>query len=131
MSEQMEKATQGLMQMFEEINAFAKASVEANLKSVEAATKGWDESSKSAGHMVQENMSRLMSVGKTVAEAKSMRDVVTMQQAFLKYCVDLWMACASKFSEISTRTANDVVEPVAQHTNDAIAKIMIKTRMAA
>lgn len=131
MTEQMEKATQNLFQVYEEINAFARATVDANLKSVTAATKGWDESSKSAAHMIQENLSRLMNVGKTVAEAKSMRDVVTMQQDFLKDCVDLWMAGASKLSEISARTAKDVVEPVAQHANEAIGRIMQKARTAA
>lgn len=131
MTEQMEKAAQSVMQMFEEMNEFAKASMEANLKSVEAATKGWDESSKSAGHMLQENMSRLMSAGKTVSEAKSVRDVMTMQQEFMKDCVDLWMAGATKLSEISSRTAKDVIEPVAQHTNEAISRVMKKTRMAA
>lgn len=131
MTEQMEKATQNMMQMYEEVNAFARAAVDANLKSVSAAAKGWDESSQSAGQMIQENLSRLLSVGKTVAEAKSVRDVVTLQQDFMKDCLDFWMAGASKLSEIGARTAKDVVEPVAQHTNDAISRIMQKARTAA
>jgi hypothetical protein len=131
MTEQMEKATQDLMQMVEEVNALARASVDANLKSAAAAAKGWDESSKSAEHLMQENMARLMSIGKTAAEAKSMRDVVTMQQDFMKDCVDLWMAGANRMSEISARTAKDVVEPVARHANDAFSRMMKKTRMAA
>lgn len=131
MSEQLEKATQSLMQAYEEVNAFARASVDANLKSVTAAAKGWDESSRSAGSLVQENISRLLNAGKTVTEAKSVRDVVTLQQELMKDCVDLWMAGAAKLSEISARTAKDVVEPVAQHANDAISRIMQKTRAAA
>ena len=130
MNEQMEKATQGMMQMYEEINAFAKAAVDANLKSVTAAAKGWEESSKSASQMMQENMSRLMNMGKTVTEVKSMRDVVTMQQDLMKDCMDLWMAGASKLSEIGARTAKEVVEPVAQHANDAIGRMMQKARAA-
>lgn len=72
----------------------------------------------------------MMNVGKTVAEAKSVRDVVAMQQDFMKDCVDLWMASATKLSEISARTAKDVVEPVAQHANDAMTRIMQKARAA-
>lgn len=41
MSEQIEKAAQSLMDMCEEMNAFARASVDANLKSVNAAARGW------------------------------------------------------------------------------------------
>lgn len=130
MTEQMEKATQSLIQICEDVNAFARATVDANLRSVTAAAKGWDESSKSAGHLVQENLSRMLSVGKTVAEAKSLRDIVTMQQDFMKDCVDLWMANANKLSEISARTAKDVVEPVTQNANDAISRIMQKARAA-
>lgn len=131
MTEHMENATKNMMQMYEEVNAMARAAVDANLKSVSAAAKGWDESSKSAGQMMQENLARMMNMGKTVAEAKSMRDVMTMQQDFMKDCLDLWMAGASKISEISARTAKDVVEPVAQHANDAISRIMQKARTAA
>jgi phasin family protein len=131
MTEQMEKATENLMQMCDEVNALARAAVDANLKSVTAAARGWDESSKSAGHLVQENMSRLLSVGRNVAEAKSMRDLVTMQQDFMKDCIDLWMASTSKLSEITTRTAKDVVEPVAQHANETITRMMQKARVAA
>jgi hypothetical protein len=130
MSEHMEQATQGMMKMYEEINAFARASVDANVKSMEAATKGWDESARSANHMMQENIARMMSISKTVAEAKSMREIVDMHQEFVKDCLDLWMAGAGKISEISARTAKDVIEPVAQHANNAISRIMQKTHAA-
>jgi hypothetical protein len=130
MSEHMEQAAQGMMKMYEEINAFARASVDANVKSMEAATKGWDESARSANHMMQENIARMMSIGKTVAEAKSMREIVDMQQEFVKDCLDLWMAGAGKISEISARTAKDVIEPVAQHANNAISRMMQKTDAA-
>jgi hypothetical protein len=128
MTEQMEKATQSLMQLCEEMNNFARASIDANLRSVTAAAKGWDESSRSASHMLQENISRMLSAGKTIAEAKSVRDVVTMQQDFMKDCMDLWMASTTRMSEISARTAKDVVEPVAQHANDSITRVMQKAR---
>jgi phasin family protein len=131
MTEHMEKATQKLMHMCDEVNAFARASVDANLKSVTAAAKGWDESSRHAGQLVQEHMSRIMNAGKSVSEIKSLRDFATMQQEFAKDCLDLWMASATRFSEISARTAKDVVEPVAQHANDSISRMMQKARAAA
>jgi phasin family protein len=131
MTEQMEKATQSLIQMCDEVNAFARASIDANLKSVTAAAKGWDEGSRSASNLLQENISRLFNAGKTVAEAKSVQDFVALQQELMKDCVDLWMASATRLSEISARTAKDVVEPVAQHVNDAFSRIMQKARAAA
>lgn len=131
MTDQMEKAAQSLVQIYEEVNAITRAAVDANLKSVSAAAKGWDESSKSAGYLLQENISRALSAGKTIAEAKSVRDVMTMQQDFMKDCVDLWMASASKLSEITARTAKDVVEPVAQTANDTFSRMLQKVRVAA
>ena len=131
MSEHMEKASQSLMQICEEINAFTRASIDANLKAINAAAKGWNEGSKNANALLQENLSRLLSAGKTVADAKSVHDVVSLQQEFLKECVDMWVSGASRLSELSARTAKDVVEPVAQHANDAFSRIVQKTRSAA
>lgn len=131
MSETIEKAAQGLIQLCEEVNNFALASADANFKSVSAATRCLDESSQSAGHLLQENISRMISAGKHVAEAKSINDVVAMQQDFMKDCLDLWMSGATKMSEISARMAKDVVEPVAQHANDTMSRLMQKARQAA
>lgn len=130
MSEHMENATNKLMTMCEDVNEFARASVDANLKSVSAAAKGWDETSRSASHLMQENLSCLMNMGKTFGDIKSIRDIVTIQQEFLKDCMDLWMASATRLSEISARTTKNVVEPIAQHANDAISRVMQKTRAA-
>ncbi len=131
MTEHMEKATQSLLHIVKEVNDFACASVDASLKSVAAAAKGCDETMRSTSHMVQENMSRMMSVGKSASELKNPRDLVSAQQEFMKDCMDFWMASATKLSEISARTAKDVVEPVAQHANDTFGRIMQKARTAA
>ena len=131
MTEHMEKATQNLMQICEELHTLSRAAVDANLRSITAAAKGWDESSKNATSIVQENLSRALNAGKIMAEAKSVQDVFTMHQDFFKDCMNVWMAGANRMQDISTRTAKDVVEPVAQHTNDAISRIMQKSRMAA
>lgn len=130
MSEQIEKATQGLLKICDEINSFARASVDANLQSVTAAAKGWNESSQSAGYLLQENISRLINAGKTVVEAKSVRDVVALQQGFVKDSVDHWVSSATKLSEISVKTVKDVVEPVAHHASEAISRIISKSRAA-
>ncbi len=130
MTEQMEKTTQNLVKMCEDVAAFARASVDANLKSVSAAAKGWDESSRNCGHLFQENISRLMNCGKNVTEAKSLQDIVSLHQEMMKECVDMWMSSAARISEIYVRTAKQAIEPVAQHANDAFGRVMSKARAA-
>ena len=103
MSEHIEKATQSLLQFVDQIHNFARESAQANLRSVTAATKGWEESTQNACQLMRENVARLMGVGKTASEAKSVREVVDAQQAFMKDCVDLWMSGAGKISEINTQ----------------------------
>lgn len=131
MSESMDDAAQKLMHLCKEVSEFARSSVDANVKSVAAAAKGWEEGSQSVGHLFHENIERLMNVGKNASSAKSVEDVVAMQRDFMKDCLELWMAGATKLSEISSRTAKDVVGPVAQNANEAISRIMQKTGNAA
>jgi phasin family protein len=128
--EQMDKATQGLMQAFEEMNVSAKAFGEAAMQSASAMSKGWEEISRSASGIMQESMARTMSAGKTLMAAKNPKEMMDMQAEFVKDCFDYWMAGTGKISEISARVTQEVIDPVAQHANATMSKIMVKTRAA-
>jgi len=128
--EHMEKTTQGMMQAYEEMNAMAKAFGEATMQSAAAMTKGWEEISRSASGILQESMARTMSAGKTMMAAKNPKEIMDMQAEFMKDCFDYWMAGTGKISEISARITQEVMDPVAQQTNAAMSKMMVKARAA-
>jgi phasin family protein len=128
--EQMDKATQGMMQAYEEINSMAKAFGEATMQSASAMTKGIDELARSASGIMQESVARTMNASKTMMAAKNPREIMDMQAEFMKDCFDCWMAGTGKISEISARVTQEVIDPVAQHANAAISKAMVKARAA-
>lgn len=129
-TEQMEKMTQGLAKACEEMNAMAREHAEAAAKSVAAATKGWDEITRSTNGLMQESFARTVTVGKTLMTTKNMNDMANLQAEFFRDFFDGWMASTGKITEISVRVTKEMMDPLAQHANDAFSKIMQKARAA-
>ena len=129
--EQMEKATQGMMKACQDMGGLARDQLDATMKSASAMTKGFDEIARNAGTLIQESLNRTVTAGKTIMGAKSVQEVMNTQNEFIKDCFDCWVAGTGKISEISARMTQDVVGPMAEHTNNAMNKIAQKTRAAA
>ncbi len=129
-TEHMEQASQGMMQAYEDMNVLARDYMDAVMRSASAMSKGLDETIRSTSGIVQESMTRAMSASKTLTGAKNMREMMDLHAEFMKDCFDCWMAGTGKISEISARSAKEVIEPMAQHANDTISKIAQKTRAA-
>jgi hypothetical protein len=127
-TEQMQKGAQGMMQMCEEMSNYARESMEAAMRSMAAMTKGCDETMRSTGGLMQESMERVLSAGKTIMDAKSMQEMMNMHNELMKDCFDCWMIGAGRISEISARAAKEAMEPVAQQANNAMSKMMQKSR---
>jgi phasin family protein len=127
-TEHMQKSAQGMMQMCEEMSNYARESMDVAMRSMTAMTKGCDETVRSTGGLMQESMSRVMSASKTLLDAKSLQEMVNLHNELMKDCFDCWMTGAGRLSEISTRAAKEALEPVAQHANNAMGKMMQKAR---
>src|SRR5277367_3155188 len=91
-SEQMEKITQGLMQACEEMSTNYRSSVDAAVEATSAIAKGCEEFSRKVGNLMQESVARAMSAGKTMAAAKSVKEVSDLQTEFMKEAFDQWLA---------------------------------------
>ena len=126
----IEKTTQGMMQMVEEVNSFTRNSMDAALRSLTAMTKGWDETARSTGGLMQESMARAVSAGKTIMGAKSMREMMDLHTELMKDYFDCWMTGTGKLSEISARTTKEAIEPVAQQASSVVTKMTQKSRAA-
>jgi phasin family protein len=127
-SEQMDKVTQNLMQACDEMGATYRKSMDAVMESTAALTKGCDELSRNFGSLMQEQMSRALSAGKTIMSAKSMQEFADLQAGFMKECFDQWMASTGKLSEISVRVTQEAIEPVTKHANDTMSKAAQKAQ---
>ena len=75
-TEQMEKATQALMQACEEMSVLTRQQTDATLKAMTAAFQGYTEINQNIASLIQVSLTRAMSAGKTMMTAKSMREMM-------------------------------------------------------
>jgi phasin family protein len=127
---QMEDTTQGLMKAYEEIGAVARDHMDAAIRSANAAWGGYTEISQNMNGLFQESLARAVSAGKTMMSAATVREIMDMHADYVKDCFDCWVAGTGKLSEISARVSKEAFDPLAQQTNDAIAKMMQKAKAA-
>lgn len=129
-NDQVEKVAQNLASLCEEMNCLARESVDVAMKSANAVTRGIDESTRSAGSLMQDSMNRMISASETIMNTKNPSDFANLQAKFMKDFFECWMSGAGKISEISARMTKEAIEPVAQYTNSAITKIAQKSKVA-
>jgi phasin family protein len=129
--DQMEKATQTLMQACEEMNVLARDHVDATMKAANACWQGCTEITQNVNGLVQETMTRAASASKTILSAKSMREMMDLQNEFVKDFFDYWAAGTGKISEISARATKATVDPLAEHANHTMGKIAQRVKAAA
>lgn len=130
-TEQIQKATQSVMAVYEELGTLARDHFDATIKSANAATKGWDELARSTSGILQESVARAMSASKTILGARNLREVTDLHNEVVKDIFDSWIASTGRISEISARVTQDVVTPITEHTNKAFTKIAQKVKVAA
>ncbi|MGE3624321.1 MAG: phasin family protein [Bdellovibrionales bacterium] len=121
-TEQMEKTTQGLIKACDEMGTNCSKSVDAVVEATSAVSKGCEEFSRKWGDLVQESVARTLAAGKTMMNARSLKEISDLQTEFMKECFDTWLAGTSRLSEISARTTQEAFEPVARHASDTMNK---------
>ena len=126
-----ENFTKTTQQAAENFNVIARESVDVVLKSASAASKGWDEATRSASELAQENLNRAVTAGKTILSAKSPREAMDLQTEFLRESLEHFVANTSILSEISARIARDAIEPVTQHTSNVLSRVLQRGNRAA
>jgi phasin family protein len=129
--EHIEKATQGMMKACEDASGMARDHMDAAMKAASVVGKGMEEIVRNASNMIQESMARGAEVSKHMMSAKSMPEALNAHSEFMKDCFDTWVATTGKISEISARTAQEAISPIAEHTNNAINKFKQKFKEAA
>lgn len=130
-TESMDKVTQNLMHACEDMGAIAREQVNAVMQSSAAVMKGYEELSRCYNNQMQDQMARAVSAGKIMMNARTMKEFFDMQNEFMKDCLDSWMAETGKWSEISTRTTQEAIEPVTKQANAAISKFSQMGKAAA
>ena len=127
-SEQMEKVASGVMEACDEMSSQYIKSVDAMVEATAAMSKGYEEFSRRLGALMQDSIARTMNASRTMLSAKTMKEMGDLQTEFAKEFFDQWMAGTGRLSEISARTTQEALSPVAKQANDAMGKATRKAQ---
>ncbi|PWC32658.1 TIGR01841 family phasin [Azospirillum sp. TSO35-2] len=110
--EQFEKATTQILKSYEDLQAAGKANVEALVASSTIAAKGAEDLSREVVAYSQSALDKSITTGKALLTAKSLQEVVELQNAFLKSSFDSLVAETTRIQELTTKVTNEALAPL-------------------
>ncbi|MDR3423579.1 MAG: phasin family protein [Alphaproteobacteria bacterium] len=113
---------------FEDINAAVSTYISAVTKSSAALWQGIEEITRSVSGLSQESFARAVNAYTSMTSAKTPQEAIETHTDFVKDSIDSAIAGGSKVSEISVRAAQDAINPLAEHANEAINCAMKKAK---
>ncbi len=122
-NEQFEKFSNNLLQVATDTNTLWTDSVKASLQSISIVTKGCTDLCDSYSSMVQKYLDQSSKIVRTLSSATSVNDLVDTQNTVLKNSLDSLVTDMSNITQLSTRIAQQAVEPVTNQINNSISKL--------
>ena len=120
--EQVEKASVQLLKGYEDMATFGKENVDALVQSGTIVAKGAEDLGKEVVAFAQASFDKQVATGKAVLSAKSIREIVDLQNDYIKSSVDAFVAESTKLHEMSVQVANAAFAPLGARMNAAVEK---------
>lgn len=127
--EQVEKASAQMLKSYEEYSAFNKANVDALVKSGTIAVQGAEQINKELVAFTQASFDQSVAAGRALLSAKSINEVVDLQNAYAKQSFDAFATQATKLQELGVKVANAALAPLNARLN-ATVETFAKPRAA-
>lgn len=118
--EQFEKTTAQLLKGYEDLQATSKANVDALLESSAIAAKGAEDLGREVVAYSQSVLDQSITTGKALLTAKSLQEVVELQNSFLKSSFDAFIAETTRIQELSVKVTNDALAPLSGRVNATV-----------
>ena len=115
--DQVEKASQNFFKGYGELAALGKENLEAFVQSSQIVAKGAETFGKEWMGFAQS------AVEQNVAAAKTLKELVDLQNDWAKKVFDTAVAESAKLSEMGVKTANDAFEPIKTRVNVTVEKL--------
>ncbi|MDD2325508.1 MAG: phasin family protein [Alphaproteobacteria bacterium] len=128
-NEQIEKMTASYMQTAGEMNTMMRDTMNATLESISVMTKGCSELCNSLSSLMQKQMEQNIKTSQTLMTTTNVNDLVSTQNTMVKSQIENMMSDINNISQISSRIAQQAVEPVTKIMNESMTK-MSKTKAA-
>jgi phasin family protein len=120
--EQMEKYGFNMFKGYEGFAQSGKEGVEAAVKSTQLWAKGAEQVGKAISSMTQANFEAGVQASQALLGVKTIKDVMEIQSEFAKSSFDQLISSTSKISDMAMKVANEAMEPISKHINEAIEK---------
>lgn len=121
--ENMEKASAAAFKGYDQFATYSQANYDAFTKSFGIMTKGFEDVSKAWFAYTQTSVDAGVDFSKKVMGAKSVNEIVDLQNDYAKSSFDSFVAESTKLSEMSVKTANEAIEPIKARVDEAVVSI--------
>lgn len=122
--DQMDKLSSNFFKSYEDATALGRGSFEAAVKSSTVMAKGFEEVSRALMALAQSNMEAAVATAKAAFGATTLRQVVDLHTDYAKTSFDKMVTESNKLSELSFKVANEALEPIQTHVNQAVDRLV-------
>lgn len=120
LKEQLEKTTARLFKSFEDLQVLSKGNAEALIESSTTAAKGAEDLGREVVAYTQASFDKSINTGKALLAAKTLQEVVELQNSFFKSYFDGMVSEASRLQELSVKVTNAAIAPLNARFNVAV-----------
>ncbi len=129
-TEQMSGYTAAYAKGVEDAIEFNRQAFEAIVASASVAARGYGELSASWLDFTKEQIAECTACAKAVVASKSPKEAADIQADFAKAAYEKSVNAGAKISEISLKTANEMLAPIGQRMNETLDRVF-KAKKAA
>lgn len=120
---QLEKFGPGTFKGLEDISQSGKDNVEAIVKSSQILAKAAEELNKAISTFAQSSLELNVQAGQALLGAKSLQDLVEVQQELARSSFDHFISGSSKISDMAMKVTNEALEPIQARVNHTVEKL--------
>jgi len=121
--EQSEKANTFAFKGYDDFAAYSQANIEAILKSGQTIASSFEGFGKAYYGLAQEALETAMATAKDMAAAKNPQEIVELQSSYTQKSFDKFVVETQKMSEMSTKVANEALEPIQARVTATVEKV--------
>lgn len=121
--EQVEKASAQLLKGYEDATAFGKGNVDAVIQSGTILARGAEELGKELVAFAQASFDKQLATSKAFFAARSIHELVDLQNALLKAQMDGLVAESTKLQAMSVKMTNEALAPLSARVDAAVARL--------
>jgi phasin family protein len=120
--EQFEKAAATFFKGFDDVQGYGRANLDAVIQANTVAAKGFEEISRAWFAFAQGTVEQSVSATKALMSAKSLREVVDLQNDYAKATFDSFLAEGARLSEMGVKVTNEAIAPLSARVNATVEK---------